>query len=373
MGKYEKLVKQVRDLISNNQTGEALEILAKEQLSSLDKELIILNSRFSKLEEDQRLGIVDENSAQIRLNKINVDLLNLSERIGESISVPEVEEKTVSEPPQPSEKTEDIKKEEPAKVKPKKASEKRNKETTPTPKPAEKSNSKKFILIGITVLVLAGAIGGGIMWSQQNAEKAKVQEKARIEAANKKREQAKRDSIQAAARAKAEKDSLDRIKKIVKGKKFEGGIIFYIDDSGQHGLVYAQGDLTPTKITWFDGPIEKAGAFDTGIYDGKRNTEKLVKKFGDGNYPAKLCDDFEFEGFSDWYLPSQEELDLLWEFTAINRSNSSIVKHRGFTDDYYWSSTEINGEDVYYRSFFNKGQYTLIGRNRAKVRPIRKF
>jgi uncharacterized protein (TIGR02145 family) len=81
MGGYQELQRQVKDLISNNRTGEALEFLAKEQLSSLDKDLIILNSRYSKVTEDQRLGVIDDDVAQRRINTINRDLLDLAEKV----------------------------------------------------------------------------------------------------------------------------------------------------------------------------------------------------------------------------------------------------------------------------------------------------
>jgi hypothetical protein len=84
MAQHEELIHQVKELIRNNRTGKALELLAKEQLSSLDKDLIILNGQYSKIKDDQRLGVIDDDLAQRRLNKINLHLLDLSEKIGKS-------------------------------------------------------------------------------------------------------------------------------------------------------------------------------------------------------------------------------------------------------------------------------------------------
>ena len=53
MAQHEELIHQVKELIRNNRTGKALELLAKEQLSSLDKDLIILNGQYSKIKDGQ--------------------------------------------------------------------------------------------------------------------------------------------------------------------------------------------------------------------------------------------------------------------------------------------------------------------------------
>jgi len=49
-----------------------------------------------------------------------------------------------------------------------------------------------------------------------------------------------------------------------------------------------------------------------------------------------LCDDLVFNGYSDWYLPSSDELNKLY-------LNKSAVG--GFSNTFYWSSTE---EDLVY-------------------------
>lgn len=72
---------QVKELISANRTDQALELLAKKQLSSLDKELIILNSRYNQVKEDQILGVINAEEARKEINKINLAILHLSEKI----------------------------------------------------------------------------------------------------------------------------------------------------------------------------------------------------------------------------------------------------------------------------------------------------
>ncbi len=162
--------------------------------------------------------------------------------------------------------------------------------------------------------------------------------------------------------------SLDeRKKKIAVGNSFEGGIIFYVDETGQNGLIMSQVDQTISPIEWFGETKGKAGANDTGIYGGAKNTETLIKKFPEKDHPAQLAARFEYDGYKDWYLPSRKELEKLFEF------NKTLPIAQRLKKEYYWSSTEINNADVYYKSFFNGDDFLRITGNKANVRAIRRF
>ncbi len=361
MKSYEELINQVKDLIRKNKTNKALEILAKEQLSSLDKQLILINSRYSKLKEDQTLGILDEETSQRRLNIINVELLALAEKIGKHQNVEEIKDvpaeeiPAVTEDPTPTPPTQKTIKQTPA--------------PAPISKPKSEGNSKSKLLIGGTIGILLVAMIAffGMKKSTKNAEKAK-QEQLRID--KKKRQQEKEKAEEVAKNIQEEADrkkAAERKKNIVLGKSFEGGIIFYIDKTGQHGLIKAKGDQSDKPIDWFTETKGKAFATDTEIYAGEKNTKLLVAKFKEKNHPAQLCKNFEFDGYKDWYLPSKDELDLLYEY------NKTVPRAQRLEPAYYWSSTEMSSQDVYYRSFHNGKSYTWIKNNKAKVRAIRKF
>ncbi|MFK7807259.1 MAG: DUF1566 domain-containing protein [Saprospiraceae bacterium] len=365
MKPYEELINKVKDLIRNNKTNKALELLAEEQLSSLDKQLILINSRYSKLKEEQNLGIIDDDTAQLRLNKINVELLGLADKIGKKPLVDKIEESLpteVSEIPAANQRT---------------TSTKEVRKEISKSVSSSSGNSNNKLYIGMTIGVLLVALIGyfGMQSSSKNAEKERL---AKIELAKKQRakvvkdslqqvklqaiETARRDSIKAAKQA-----AINRAENIKLGNSYLGGIIFYIDETGQHGLIMARGDQCTKPIPWFSETKGKALATDTGIYDGAKNTELLVAKFKEENHPAQLCANFKFGEYEDWYLPSKDELDLLYEY------HKTLPRDQRLEPKYYWSSSESNSHDVYYRSFHNGKSYTWIKGNKAKVRAVKKF
>jgi len=229
----------------------------------------------------------------------------------------------------------------------------------------KKGNAKKYTLYAGGVFVIAMAIWG-IMQLNQNSNKSIAETNKKIEDSIKlvntiKQEKDSAEKVQQAALAKARKDSIKL------GNDFGGGIIYYIDATGEHGLIMAQGDQNGQRtIKWYDGKIEKIGAYGAHIYQGKKNTELIVSKLGEGTYPAKICADCDLGGYNDWYLPSKDELDEMYNYDK--------KKNAGFTDDYYWSSTELPDADVYYRSFYNGQPFIRFGtKKQPKVRAIRSF
>jgi len=130
------------------------------------------------------------------------------------------------------------------------------------------------------------------------------------------------------------------------GDKYAGGFIFYIDENGQYGLVAAPFDQSE-NIQWYNGRFMQIGAVATAIGTGNANTKKIVDSQGSGNYAAKLCADLILDGYSDWFLPSKDELNLMWKNLYKNQL-------AGFSDEYYWSSTEASKlDEVWVKKFYN--------------------
>jgi len=148
------------------------------------------------------------------------------------------------------------------------------------------------------------------------------------------------------------------------GQNYAGGIIFYLDGTGLHGLACTSADQGGQPSWGCDGTV--ISSTGTAIGTGASNTAIIVASCGESNIPAKICDDLVLSGYSDWFLPSSNELSLLY-------SNLKAQGLGNFTGRYYWGSTSNSsgtawGEDFYYGSTGNYGKY-----NYFYVRPVRAF
>lgn len=157
------------------------------------------------------------------------------------------------------------------------------------------------------------------------------------------------------------------------GDEYQGGKIFYLETSGEHGLIGSTTDLTyngdfgaETRFYWGTETI-----IGTTNDNGKENTELMA-----ANAPSSGYAGFHFKnggysqnGYSDWYIPSINELEILKE-------NKSYVGGFSTATDWqaqYWSSSESNQTKAFILNF-----NALMGNTNDKikvfkVRPIRKF
>ena len=120
----------------------------------------------------------------------------------------------------------------------------------------------------------------------------------------------------------------------------------------------------------------------TGIGEGYSNTDILVSNMKDAayrssdiittsSYAARLCDvlvyEVDEEVFSDWFLPSKGELNLMYK----NLHKQGLGSFAN--DSYYWSSSE-NSADRAWGQYFSSGYQGNGSRNlESRVRPVRAF
>lgn len=160
------------------------------------------------------------------------------------------------------------------------------------------------------------------------------------------------------------------------GDLHEGGIVFYVDavlgkgltcsvvkQSAGMGLVWspivtATGEIFPEIET---------GAKGIGVFDGKENTKKILEAINKPEaYAAKLASQYSFGGFSDWYLPSKGEMELMHEQKDILQ----------FDSESYWTSSESAVKENAWAFHLNAGTSYELSKawpSFYSVRAIRTF
>ncbi|MEE4178620.1 MAG: hypothetical protein V2I46_14035, partial [Bacteroides sp.] len=145
------------------------------------------------------------------------------------------------------------------------------------------------------------------------------------------------------------------------GQNYAGGIIFYLDETGEHGLVCAPSDQG--SFVWGCAGTNIPGT-STAFGTGAANTAAIVVNCSQDNIAARVCDNLSLNGYSDWYLPSYEELNLIF----LNLYSNGLG---GDFNSYYWSSSQFDSSNAYYRRP-SEGYRQWKGYN-FRVRAVRAF
>ena len=153
------------------------------------------------------------------------------------------------------------------------------------------------------------------------------------------------------------------------GMKAEGGIVFYIDETGEHGLVAALEDLEGIEEWGCYGT--SVSAYGTAIGTGYQNTLDIVSGCSETPIAASEALAYESEGYSDWYLPSKDELLEMYNTIGNGGPEGNIG---GFINFWYWSSSESGSDYASGVYFFGGGSTLYYGKDgAARVRVIRAF
>ena len=148
-----------------------------------------------------------------------------------------------------------------------------------------------------------------------------------------------------------------------------GGIVFYVNDEGSHGL-----EAAPASTEWTNKQWSSIGTLVTGtgteIGTGRTNTSILVTWLNanlETDCAALLCDALVYGNYDDWFLPSKDELcEMYIQLKSKNRG--------GFSDGYYWSSSEDTLNSAWGQDFSSGSRYTdTKDYTSTSIRAVRAF
>lgn len=124
------------------------------------------------------------------------------------------------------------------------------------------------------------------------------------------------------------------------GDSSGGGVVFYVDRTGQHGLIASRSDIAGHSETYPEGYFTWEDA-------------------------KAECASLNENGYTDWYLPNKSELNKLY-------FQRSVVG--GFMIDTYWSSTPSTADVAWLQAFVDGSQWDHGKPGYAyRVRAVRAF
>ena len=177
------------------------------------------------------------------------------------------------------------------------------------------------------------------------------------------------------------KPKVSEIKTYQVGDFAQGGIVFWVDETEQHGLVCSKFNQS-TAMRWHAGSFGNTQAKGNGLYSGKANTSIIIPALlvvGDdgNNYAARLCNELQIiensVTYGDWYLPSRFELNLMFQNkTAIN-TTASQNGGEDFINDVYWGSTENTDNSAWGLNFSTGQESSIFKTFENRIRAIRAF
>jgi hypothetical protein len=164
------------------------------------------------------------------------------------------------------------------------------------------------------------------------------------------------------------------------GEAYGGGVVFWVDQTGQHGLVCSMIDLSE-GFEWSNVASSLIGSTAQSYWDGLSNSNAIVGQEGHTSSAAKLCFDYTNIDYStgiynDWYLPSRGELTQLFNnIFPVHKtleSDGNIATTLLVGDFTYWSSTEYDATDAFQcDQFFSAGNGKPL--TFSRVRAVRTF
>lgn len=126
------------------------------------------------------------------------------------------------------------------------------------------------------------------------------------------------------------------------GDSVEGGLFVgtFVSGDTLMGLVVSDSDLSTNAEWGCQGTLIPEGASPEAIGQGLNNTLTIVGGCPTSGIAARLANDLVLNGFTDWFLPSYDELNLIY-------TNVASIGLGGFSNHSYWSSTQDGANQAF--------------------------
>jgi len=157
------------------------------------------------------------------------------------------------------------------------------------------------------------------------------------------------------------------------GESYGGGIVFYVDNTGEHGLIVSPVDMS-NAYQWSNINNVAIGNAAKSFWDGQSNTNAIISQSGHTNSAAALCASYTGGGFNDWYLPSMNEFNMIFnERYIINK----VLGTNGLHVEIYWTSNESSATSTYRYAVHGSQSGGVLNTNTKEtlygVRAVRRF
>jgi hypothetical protein len=151
-----------------------------------------------------------------------------------------------------------------------------------------------------------------------------------------------------------------------------GGYVFYDKGVTTDGWRYLE--VAPNDISYNNSFLIGWGCSGTPVNQtlqtvgsGLNNTNRILSQCASINSAARVCDNYTLNGLSDWFLPSVDELEIMY------KSSINVYNLASFSSQEIWSSSEFGASSSYtYNAYY--GYKTTESKGLGyRVRPIRRF
>ena len=153
------------------------------------------------------------------------------------------------------------------------------------------------------------------------------------------------------------------------GDFHEGGVIFYLDGTGEYGLLCAVSDQS-ANAEWGCPSIAVSGAEGTAIGTGVQNTMDIEAGCATVGTAADVCANLTLNGYSDWFLPSIDELNEMYLNKAAINAMAAANGGSDFDEtSRYWSSTQYFASTL--ANFLYMGNGFIFTETKDGAYPVR--